>query len=323
MTFQAGRATPRHRRGSLPLQLDGIGIDGRVDRRDASGRRVRRDGDDRGSRSAGASARATRRSSTASSSASARGVPGTRLSPIASAPARTAARTPSASVTPQIFTNGRRATLAGSSGGRPAATNDATAAAGRRSGPAPRRRARRRTRAPASARRSRRRGRRTRRRRADRPGRATRRRTARSMSTSSVRRSRLFRPMSRASVASAASSSRLVVGLDERLEPDLERPLDEPRQALRRVEHRQQQHEVRAGRARCGSWIASTTNSLARTGIATAARTARRSSTEPPNQCGSHRTEIAAAPPASYARARATMSSSACGDRARPMASAA
>ena len=43
----------------------------------------------------------------------------------------------------------------------------------------------------------------------------------------------------------------------------------------------------------------------------TAARTARRSSTDPPNQCGSHRTLIAAAPPASYARARATMSSSA------------
>ena len=34
-------------------------------------------------------------------------------------------------------------------------------------------------------------------------------------------------------------------------------------------------------------------------GSATAARTARRSSTDPPNQCGSHRTEIAAAPPAS------------------------
>ena len=44
-------------------------------------------------------------------------------------------------------------------------------------------------------------------------------------------------------------------------------------------------------------------------GTETAARTARRSPTEPPNQCGSHRTEIAAAPPAAYARARATASS--------------
>ena len=60
------------------------------------------------------SARATRRSSTASSSDSSRGVPGTRFSPIASAPARIAASTPSASVTPQIFTNGRFASLAGS-----------------------------------------------------------------------------------------------------------------------------------------------------------------------------------------------------------------
>ena len=54
---------------------------------------------------------------------------------------------------------------------------------------------------------------------------------------------------------------------------------------------------------------ASTTNSLARTGSETAARTSRRSSTEPPNQWGSHSTEMAAAPPAAYARARATASS--------------
>src|SRR4029079_15884533 len=59
----------------------------------------------------------------------------------------------------------------------------------------------------------------------------------------------------------------------------------------------------------CWSWRGSTTNSLASTGIETAARTARRSSTEPPNQCGSHRTEIAAAPPASSAPAPAPMSS--------------
>ena len=92
----------------------------------------------------------------------------------------------------------------------------------------------------------------------------------------------------------------LVVGLDERLQAELERPLDEPSEPLGRVEHGEQQDEVRAGGAeQVGSWRGSTTNSLARTGIETAARTARRSSTEPPNQCGSHSTEIAAAPPAS------------------------
>ena len=40
-----------------------------------------------------------------------------------------------------------------------------------------------------------------------------------------------------------------VVGLDERLEPDLERSLDQSRQRLGLVEARQEQDEVRAGRA--------------------------------------------------------------------------
>ena len=50
---------------------------------------------------------------------------------------------------------------------------------------------------------------------------------------------------------------------------------------------------------RTGSWRSSTTNSLARTGTVTASRTAVRSATEPPNQRGSQRTEMALAPPAS------------------------
>ena len=102
-----------------------------------------------------------------------------------------------------------------------------------------------------------------------------------------------------------------VVDLHERLKAELERRSTRRRESLRRMEDGQQEHKrPRRPLGASGSWTSSTTNSLARTGTATAARTARRSSIEPPNQCGSHRTEIAAAPPASYARARATMSSS-------------
>ena len=156
----------------------------------------------------GASARATRASSTASASERARGVPGTRLSPIASAPARTAARTPSASVIPQIFTKGVAATFARSPGARPAATNVRTAAAGSgaRTSASPTSAASNPTarqpatvagsRTPDSATTSRS------------SGTISRNRTARSVSTSSVRRSRLLSPMSLAPVASARSSSR-------------------------------------------------------------------------------------------------------------------
>ena len=82
----------------------------------SSGARVGDHGDDRGRCSGGAATRASRASSAASPRASRRGDSGARLSPMASAPARTAASTPSASVTPQILTKGRRATFAGSSG---------------------------------------------------------------------------------------------------------------------------------------------------------------------------------------------------------------
>ena len=92
---------------------------------------------------------------------------------------------------------------------------------------------------------------------------------------------------------------------------DRDRGPSPTRRARRRAGWRTASSRTRSAPAarRTGSWRSSTTNSLARTGTLTAARTARRSSSEPPNQCGSHRTEIAAAPPAWYARARATMSS--------------
>ena len=116
--------------------------------------------------------------------------------------------TPSASVTPQIFTNGRRATLAGSRGGRPAATNDAHGAAGSAarisasptsaaSNPSARQRATvdgSRTPDSAMTRRS--------------SGTRARRRSARSMSTSSVRRSRLLTPISASAGRERRSSSR-------------------------------------------------------------------------------------------------------------------
>ncbi len=203
-----------------------------------------------GRRSAGAADRISRDRSAASSRRSSRGVPAARLSPIASAPAATAASTPAASVTPQILTNGRRATLAGSSGARPAATNAAAVAAGvaerTRASPtsaASKPRARQRatvagSRTPDSAmtRRS--------------SGTSSRSRAARSRSTSSVRRSRLLRPMTRAALSSARSSSRLVMDLDQRLHPELEGPRDESRQPARRMEHREQEHEIGAGRAK-------------------------------------------------------------------------
>ena len=150
-------------------------------------------------------------------------------------------------------------------------------------------------------------------------GTSSRRRSARSGSTSSVRRSRLLMPMSRASVASAARSSRSIVRLDQRLQAEVERPR---RRACasrrRRMEHGQEQDQVGAGRAqRSAAGERRPRTPWPGPGSLTAARTARRSSIEPPNQCGSHSTEIAAAPPASYARARATMSSPDAGDPTR------
>ena len=135
--------------------------------------------------------------------------PGTRLSPMASAPAAMAARRPASSVTPQILTNGRRASVAGSP--RSAAGGDERGDPRGARGSAPRiellahERRVEPDRSPA----------------ADRGGLAqTGLRDDQAVprhhvaqpdtglgSTTSVRRSRLLMPMMRASVASAASSS--------------------------------------------------------------------------------------------------------------------
>ncbi len=174
-------------------------------------------------------------------------MPGAKLRPMASAPARTAARIPAASVTPQIFTNGARAAAAMSIGSRPAATNDRAAAAGSgerisasptsaASYPVARQRAMvAASRTPDSAIASRS------------PGISSRSRIACSGSTSSVRRSRLLTPTSLASAARAASSSPRVVGLDQRLQAEVPGLRGQPRQPRRRMEHGQQQHEVGPG----------------------------------------------------------------------------
>ena len=244
-----------------------------------------------GARPPGARARATRRSSTASSSASSRGVPGTRFSPIASAPARTAARMPSASVMPQIFTNGRAAAFAGSPGSRPAATNarDRGRGSGERTSASPTSAASKPTaRQPAIVAASRTPDSATTIRSS---GTSARSRTARSVSTSSVRRSRLLIPISRAFVASARSSSRSSWASTSGSSP-ISRARSTSAARARVAGWRTASSRTTSAPAarRCGSWIGSTTNSFARTGMLTAARTARRSSTEPPNQCGSQRT---------------------------------
>ena len=229
---------------------------------------------------------------------SSRGVPGAKLSPMASAPARTAARMPASSVTPQILTCGMRAAAARSGGHVPAATNARAAAAGSgerisasptsaASKPVARQRemvAVSRTPDSAITRRS--------------PGTRSRSRTARSGSTSSVRRSRLLMPISRAPLARALSISRASCASTSGSRPrsracatSLARRFAGWRTARRRT------RSAPAARRR-SSCRGSTTNSLARTGTETAARTARRSSTDPPNQWGSQRTEMADAPPA-------------------------
>ena len=118
---------------------------------------------------------------------------------------------------------------------------------GRRLASAPRPRAPRRTRSRASGRWSRCRAPRTRRRPARSPGIPSRRRTARSGSTSRVRRSRLLMPMSRAPVARARSSSRASCASTSGSRPRSRASRHEPGQAPRRVQHRQQEHEVGAG----------------------------------------------------------------------------
>src|SRR5258706_74060 len=116
--------------------------------------------------------------------------------------------------------------------------------------------------------------------------------------------------MGRAAVASAASSSRASWASTRGSRPTSRATLTSA--ARRRGGWRTASSSTRSAPAdrSWSSWRASTTKSFARTGTWTASRTRVRSATEPPKACGSHRTEIATAPPRSYARARATTSSS-------------
>ena len=299
-TFQTSRAAPATRSGdSEPLSWTASGSTAEMMAASSSSVASTVIATMRGPVAKGAAARTRRARSAPSASDRARGVPGTKLRPTASAPARTAARAPSGSVTPQIFTNGRRATLAGSSGGRPAATNDRTVAAGsaERTKASPTRAASkpwarqrpiwRVSRTPDSATTSRS------------SGTSSRSREAISGSTTSVRRSRLFSPTIRAPLATAASTSPASWASTSGSRP-ISRA-SSTRRASASGSCRLASRRTRSAPAArsIGSWIASTTNSFARTGTLTAARTARRSATEPPNQCGSHRTEITLAPPAS------------------------
>ena len=100
-----GLADDRYR--LVAAQLDGVGVDGGDDGAEGVRTKSAVTMTMRGlAAPAAAEARARRASAVPSSIDSSRGVPGAKLSPMASAPARTAARIPASSVTPQIFTNG-------------------------------------------------------------------------------------------------------------------------------------------------------------------------------------------------------------------------
>ena len=211
-----------------------------------------------------------------------------------------AAWTPASSVMPQIFTNGARAASTGSRGGAPG--RDEGARRRLRIAGADERLADERgveaERAPA----------------ADRRGVADAgfgddeavlgdelaqpRRPARGR-PSSVRRSRLLMPMTRAPRRERRLDLALVVRLDERLEAEVERAVHERRRGRRGCSTASSRTASAPAARRTSSWRGSTTNSFASTGTRHARRgPSVRSSTDPPNQCGSHSTEIAAAPPA-------------------------
>ena len=122
---------------------------------------------------------------------------------------------------------------------------------------------------------SRRRGRRTRRWRVGRRGSARASALARSGSTSSVRRSRLLMPITRAGVASAASISRSSWASTSGSSPRSRRSVDEARRATGAGGGSPGGGPRRRPRpAARSSWRRSTTNSFARTGTLIVARTA-------------------------------------------------
>ena len=90
-----------------------------------------------------------------------------------------------------------------------------------------------------------------------------------------------------------------VVGLDEGLQPEVARLCRETCQPRGRVEHREEQHEVGPGSPEEIELPGIDDEILGEDGDRNGRPAPqRRSSTEPPNQCGSHSTEMTEAPPA-------------------------
>ena len=219
---------------------------------------------------------------------------------MASAPAEMAAIALPASPTPQIFTSGRRATLAGSVGAAPGG-HERAHGRGRIAAPDQRladERAVEPLRPPAGDRLG----------RSD-PGLGDDEPVVRHELAEPARAVGVHLERPQVAVVDADQAGvgvdrepqlALVVGLHERLEPERQRPLDEVAQAaLARMQDREQQDGVRAGEPQRLELARVDDELLGEDRDARRPRgRARRSSTEPPNQCGSHRTEIAAAPPA-------------------------
>ena len=114
-----------------------------------------------------------------------------------------------------------------------------------------------------------------------------------------VRRSRLLMPTSVAPAASAHSSSRCVVHLDQRVEPELARRRQQLAAQRRVAGGDDQQHRVGAPGARLVDLVRVDEEVLAQAAAApTAARTAARCSRRPGRSARSVSTESAAAPAA-------------------------
>ncbi len=119
-------------------------------------------------------------------------------------------------------------------------------------------------------------------------------------STSNVVRSRLFTPMIEAPAARARRASSAVCASTKAAIPvSATSSSSPPSAASSRIATISSTMSAPAARA-CHTWAGVRMKSLRSTGSSTAARTAARSSSEPPKWSGSVSTEMAAAPPSAY-----------------------